>query len=85
MEDDFLDAFGEEELHLDYAHSIALGYHKERYYLLFVVGGRNSLWAAPTTTRMQPEELLEEFLTLTNVKVGKVRVDNEFPASSTFE
>eukprot|EP00961_Rhodomonas_salina_P211018 2849855-Rhodomonas_salina.1 len=34
---------------------------------------------------MQPEELLEEFLTLTNVKVGKVRVDNEFPASSNFE
>eukprot|EP00961_Rhodomonas_salina_P272844 3686785-Rhodomonas_salina.1 len=43
------------------------------------------MWAAPTTTRMQQEELLEEFLTLTNVKVGKVCVDNEFPASSTFE
>eukprot|EP00961_Rhodomonas_salina_P276332 3733019-Rhodomonas_salina.1 len=34
---------------------------------------------------MQPEELLEEFLTLTNIKVGNVCVDNEFPALSTFE
>lgn len=38
-EDDLLKAFAEEELHLDYAHSIAIGYNKERYYLLFVVGG----------------------------------------------
>eukprot|EP00961_Rhodomonas_salina_P225691 3051577-Rhodomonas_salina.1 len=84
-EDNFLDAFGNEELHLDYAHSIALGYHKERYYLLFVVGCRNFLWATPTTTRMQQEELLQDFLTLTNLKVGKVHMDNKFPASSAFE
>ena len=58
-EDELLQAFGEEELHLDFAHSIALGYHQQRYYLLFVVGGRNFMWAAPTTTRMEPEELLD--------------------------
>eukprot|EP00961_Rhodomonas_salina_P054470 731858-Rhodomonas_salina.1 len=34
---------------------------------------------------MQPEELLQDFLTLTNLKVGKVLVDNEFPASSAFK
>eukprot|EP00961_Rhodomonas_salina_P233664 3157842-Rhodomonas_salina.1 len=32
-EDDLLNAFGDEELHLYYAHSIAMGYNKERYYL----------------------------------------------------
>eukprot|EP00961_Rhodomonas_salina_P150546 2027557-Rhodomonas_salina.1 len=49
-EDDLLQALGSEELHMDYAHSITLGYNKELYYLLynkelyyllFVVGGRN--------------------------------------------
>eukprot|EP00961_Rhodomonas_salina_P046054 618351-Rhodomonas_salina.1 len=40
-EDDLLQAFRAEELHLDYVHAITLGYNKERYYLLFVVGGSN--------------------------------------------
>eukprot|EP00961_Rhodomonas_salina_P095484 1284401-Rhodomonas_salina.1 len=38
-EDDLLKAFASEELHLDLAHSILLGYFNKRYYLLFVVGG----------------------------------------------
>ena len=47
-EDDFTNAFGEEnDLHVDNAHSISLGYHKERYYVMFVVGG-NFVWATPT-------------------------------------
>eukprot|EP00961_Rhodomonas_salina_P077637 1041464-Rhodomonas_salina.1 len=54
-EDYLLQAFGSEELHMDYAHSITLGYNKEQYYLLFVVGGRNFMWASPTTTRKEPE------------------------------
>lgn len=45
---DFLNAFnGEEELHMDYAHPILIGYSKERYYLIFVVGGANFMWAMP--------------------------------------
>eukprot|EP00961_Rhodomonas_salina_P151989 2046140-Rhodomonas_salina.2 len=38
-QDDILQAFCEEELHLDFAHSITLWYNNERYYLLFIVGG----------------------------------------------
>eukprot|EP00961_Rhodomonas_salina_P221112 2989409-Rhodomonas_salina.1 len=38
---DLLKAFLSEELHLDFAHSITLGYFKEHYYLLFIVGGNN--------------------------------------------
>eukprot|EP00961_Rhodomonas_salina_P012106 162364-Rhodomonas_salina.2 len=49
-EDDLLKAFEEEELHLDYANSITLGYHKEQYYLLFMVGYSNFIWAMQTTT-----------------------------------
>eukprot|EP00961_Rhodomonas_salina_P236534 3196808-Rhodomonas_salina.1 len=56
-DDDLLKAFRSEELHLDFAHSITLEYFKERYYLLFVVGGNNFMWAMPTTSRMEPEDL----------------------------
>eukprot|EP00961_Rhodomonas_salina_P094608 1273294-Rhodomonas_salina.1 len=62
-EDDLLQAFGSEELQMDYAQSITLGYNKERYYLLFVMGGRNFMWVSPTTTRKEQEVLLREFLT----------------------
>jgi hypothetical protein len=71
-EDNLQQAFGGDELHLDFAHSIAMGYAKERYYLLFVVGGKNFMWATPTTTRMEPEELLRDFLTVTGLKIGKL-------------
>lgn len=55
-EDDFLNALGnKQELHMDYAHSISLGYHNELYYLIFVVGGVNFLWATPSTSRLEPE------------------------------
>ena len=78
-DDDFVNAFG------DYTHSISLGYHKERYYLVFIVGGRNFLWATPTTTRMEPEQLLRDFLSVSGVKIGKIRVDDEFDASEMFK
>ena len=68
-EDELLQAFQNEELHMDYAHSIALGYNNERYYLLFVVGGRNFMWASPSTTRKEPEILLREFLSVTGLKI----------------
>jgi hypothetical protein len=85
-EDDFANAFGEDhELHIDYAHSISMGYHRERYYLVFVVGGKNFLWAMPTTSRLEPEELLRDFLSVTGVKIGKIRVDGEFDCSEAFK
>eukprot|EP00961_Rhodomonas_salina_P154622 2082898-Rhodomonas_salina.1 len=34
---------------------------------------------------MNPEDLLREFLSLTGFKIGKIRVDGEFVASSSFE
>eukprot|EP00961_Rhodomonas_salina_P170018 2291193-Rhodomonas_salina.1 len=83
-EDDLLAAFWSEELHMDYAHSISLGYFKERYYLLLVVGKLNFMWATPTTARMEPEELLHNFLSVSNLKIGKIRTDNEFTASAKF-
>eukprot|EP00961_Rhodomonas_salina_P296950 3936809-Rhodomonas_salina.1 len=70
---------------MDYAHSISLGYYKERYYLLFVVGGRNFMWATPTSTRMEPEDLLLDFLSVSNLKIGKIRTDNKFTASTKFK
>eukprot|EP00961_Rhodomonas_salina_P099325 1335703-Rhodomonas_salina.1 len=60
-EDDLLAAFCSEELHMDYAHVITLGCFKEQYYLLFVVGCSNFMWATLMITRMEPEELLQDF------------------------
>eukprot|EP00961_Rhodomonas_salina_P110125 1482241-Rhodomonas_salina.1 len=84
-EDYFLHAFREQELHMDYAHLIALGYAKERYYLLFVACGTNFMWAVPTETSMEPEELLQDFMTLSGFRTAKIRVDWEFDASSAFK
>eukprot|EP00961_Rhodomonas_salina_P223553 3023017-Rhodomonas_salina.1 len=84
-EDDLECTFGQEELHMDYTHSISLGYYKERYYLLFVVGGRNFMWATPTRTRMEPKDLLGDFLSVSNLKISEIRTDNEFTASTKFK
>ena len=82
-DEDFLKAFdGEEELHMDYAHSISIGYNKERYYLIFVVGGVNFMWATPTTTLMLPEDLLRDFMATSGIKIGKVQVDGAFETTS---
>eukprot|EP00961_Rhodomonas_salina_P044906 603164-Rhodomonas_salina.1 len=43
------------------------------------------MWASSTETRMNPEDLLWEFLSLTRFKIGKILVDGEFVASSAFE
>eukprot|EP00961_Rhodomonas_salina_P286681 3874135-Rhodomonas_salina.1 len=84
-EDDLEHAFGQEELHMDFAHSISLGHYKELYYLLFVVGGRNFMWVTPTTTLMEPEDLLRDFLSVLNLLIGKIRTVNEFTASTKFK
>eukprot|EP00961_Rhodomonas_salina_P151988 2046140-Rhodomonas_salina.1 len=43
------------------------------------------MWASPSVSRKEPEELLREFLTVTQIKVGQLRTDNEFTTSSTFK
>eukprot|EP00961_Rhodomonas_salina_P077184 1035088-Rhodomonas_salina.1 len=43
------------------------------------------MWASPSTTRKEQEILLREFLLVTGLKIGKVRTDNEFTASSNFQ
>ena len=61
-EDDFSKAFTDEnEIHINYAHSISLGFNKERYYVVFIVRGKNFLWMTPSTSRLEPEELLRDF------------------------
>ena len=64
------------DLHIDYAHSISLGYSKEKYYLILVVDGIDFVWGQTCTTRSTPEDLIQEFLTMTNLKVSSVRFDS---------
>eukprot|EP00961_Rhodomonas_salina_P277583 3751118-Rhodomonas_salina.1 len=84
-DDDLLSAFTSEELHMDYAHLIWLRYFQERYYLLFIISGRNFMWETPMTTRMEPEELLQDFLSVTALNIGPIQTDNEFTASTGFK
>eukprot|EP00961_Rhodomonas_salina_P273334 3693292-Rhodomonas_salina.1 len=43
------------------------------------------MWATPTTTRMEQEDLLRDFLSVSNLRIGKIRTDNEFTASTKFK
>jgi hypothetical protein len=74
-------------LHIDYAHSISLGYSKEKYYLILVVDGIDFVWGQTCTTRSTPEDLIQEFLTMTNLQVSSVRFDGaqEFGKSLSFK
>ena len=74
-------------LHIDYAHAISLGYAKEKYYLILVVDGIDFVWGQTCTTRSSPEDLIQEFLTMTNLKVSSVRFDGaqEFGKSHSFK
>jgi hypothetical protein len=62
-------------LHIDYAYTITMGYHKEKYYLILVVDGIDFVWAQSTTTRSSPEDLILEFLNMTRIKGSTVRFD----------
>jgi hypothetical protein len=95
LKDDFLtampanatdDADNDNDLFINFAHTIALGYKNERYYLVMVIGGVDFLWASPTTTTSKPEELLQEFVTLTRIKIQRIRLDGTsvFVKSSSF-
>ena len=73
-------------MHIDFANSIALGRKKEQYYLLFAVDNVDFTWATPCATRSEPEDLIQEFLTLTGIKITNIRVDGaaEFARSASF-
>ena len=64
------------DLHIDYAHTIAIGHAKQQYYLIMVVDGVDFMWAAPTKSESSPEELIEDFLRQTRIKIGKLRCDD---------
>eukprot|EP00961_Rhodomonas_salina_P275900 3727070-Rhodomonas_salina.1 len=49
----------ERTLHIDHAHTIALGHGNEGYYLIIVVDGVDFLWAAPSVSTSNPEEILD--------------------------
>ena len=75
------------ELHMDRAHAIALGFHKQKYYIAFVLGANLFVWNFPCASKKDPIALLEEFLALTGVKLTCIRVDNagEFARNSALE
>eukprot|EP00961_Rhodomonas_salina_P195661 2641674-Rhodomonas_salina.1 len=88
-DDDFLQAFGAQKsrwqwgqafntdrtLHIDYAHAISLGYNKEGYYLVLVIDGVDFMWASPTRLKLNQEELLDDFISNSCIKIGKIRMD----------
>eukprot|EP00961_Rhodomonas_salina_P183220 2473458-Rhodomonas_salina.3 len=52
-----------------------MGVHKEKYYLLLVLGSSDFLWASSTTTRASQEQLLMDFLRLTSAKIKTLSVN----------
>jgi hypothetical protein len=61
-------------MHIDYAHSITLGRNKEFYYLIIVIDSIDFTWAQPSPNRSEPEDLIHDFMTLTGIKVGHIRL-----------
>lgn len=57
------------DLFIDFAHTIVIGYNNKQYYLFIVIGGVDFLWASPTTMQSKPGELLQELVTLMRIKI----------------
>jgi hypothetical protein len=74
-------------LHIDYAHSISIGVHKEKYFLLMTLDGIDFTFCSATVDRTEPESLIHEFMTLTRLKIDCIRYDGaaEFAKSATFK
>ncbi len=74
-------------LHIDYAHSISIGMHKEKYFLLMTLDGIDFTYCSATADRTKPESLIHEFMTLTRLKIDCIRYDGaaEFAKSATFK
>ena len=64
------------DLSVDFAYALSLGYHKEECYLLIHADGVEMLWCAPTSSRAQPHELIQEFLNYPGIQVRSIRFDN---------
>jgi hypothetical protein len=45
-------------LHIDYAHSISIGVHKEKYFLLMTLDGIEFTFCSVTVDRTEPECLI---------------------------
>jgi hypothetical protein len=72
-------------LHIDYAHSISIGLHKEKYFLLMTLD-----WIDLPSALLQltePESLIHEFMTLTRLKIDCIRFDGaaEFAKLAAFK
>ncbi len=52
-------------LHIVYAHSISIGLHKEKYFLLMTLDGIDFTFCSATVDRAEPESLIHDFMTLT--------------------
>jgi hypothetical protein len=50
-------------LHIDYAHSISIGVHKEKYFLLMTLDRIDFTFCSATVDRTEPESLIHEFTT----------------------
>jgi len=74
-------------LFIDFAYGLSLGYHKEEYYVLIHADGVEMLWCAPTNSRTQPHELIQEFLNYSGIQVLSIWFDNamEFGLSDHFK
>ena len=66
---------------------VSLGYSKVKYYLILVVDGIDFVWGQTFTTRTTSEDLIQEFLTMTNLKVSSVSFDEtqEFGKALSFK
>ena len=74
-------------MHIDWANSITVGRNKERYYLIIAIDSIDFTWAQTSTSRLEPEDLIHEFLTMTGLKISSIRADGagEFGKSSSFQ
>jgi hypothetical protein len=74
-------------LHIDYAHSISIGVHKEKYFLLMTLDGIDFTFCSATVDRTEPESLIHESMTLTRHKIDCIHYDGaaEFAKSATFK
>ena len=62
-------------LYIDFAHSISIGVHKEKCFLLITFDGIDFTFYSATVDRTEPENLIHEFMTLTRLQIDCVRFD----------
>ena len=55
-------------LYIDFAHSISIGVHKEKYFLLMTLDGIDFTFCSATVDRTELENLIREFMTLKRLK-----------------